>query len=272
MAGKTPVFLEHSFGKGKAVLLNFSTSDPEFRKLFAEFLDQNGIEKLFSCRLLSRSWPTASGSVTDKDIHADQEKDTAVDRGDTEDAGERETLIYENASRPRLHRFTSGPAEVIGYYACRRGFAAGKGTMRLEFKLRRPGHVYDLVTGRYLGKKSAWIYEMPLEGAAVFGSIPFKAQAPQLSGIAVKKTSGGAFKVSCNIALPEAAAKITYPVHLTLTAPDGSDVRHFARTISVKNSSGRVDILLPANAAKGKWQLNAAEVFGGEKQSIAFQL
>lgn len=272
MAGKSPVFLEHSFGKGKAVLLNFSTSDPEFRKLFAEFLDENGIEKLFSCRLLSRSWQTASGVVTDKEIRADKESDTAIDRGDTEDAGERETLVYENTSRPRLHRYVSGDAEVIGYYACRRGFAAGKGTMRLEFKIRRPGHVYDLVKGKYLGRKSSWIYEMPLEGAAVFGTIPFKAQAPQLSGAAVKKVPGGAFKLTCNIALPKAAAKITYPVHLTLSAPDGSDVRHFARTVSVKNSSGKAEILLPANAPGGKWLLTASEVFGGEKQSIAFQL
>ena len=49
-AGNTPVMLENSYGKGKAILLNFTTSDEKFQTFFGKMLSSWNIPELFVCR------------------------------------------------------------------------------------------------------------------------------------------------------------------------------------------------------------------------------
>ena len=270
--GKIPVFLENRFGKGRAVLLNFTTSDPAFHRFFGQWLKSIGIPELFSAKQLDCYWFTDKGPVRPAAIQADKETDSTADKSATEDAGERETLVYENTSRPKLYRFTSGNAEVIGYFACRRGFAMGNGEVKMQFTVRKPGHVYDLINSRYLGRTGKWEHVMPLEGVAIFGVLPFEAQAPEVTPSPVKNADGGAKLLRVKISLPEAAAGIQYPVRLTLKNPEGKELPDFARTVTVKKASAEVDILLPADAPKGKWKIMAREVFGGKSASADFEL
>ena len=49
----------------------------------------------------------------------------------------------------------------------------------------REGHVYDLLTGKYLGKQSQGEIEMPKEGVAVFAVVPNRIVAHKISVKAV---------------------------------------------------------------------------------------
>ena len=263
-AGNTPVMLENTCGKGKAILLNFTTQDEKFHGFFGKMLSALNIPELFSCKNVSTRYATSGGMVNASQIRKDTTGTAAaLDKSATEDAGERETLVYENSTRPKFHRYTNGPAEIIGYYACRRGFAMGHGEMTLNFNIRKAGHVYDLINGKYLGCTSKWQTTMPLEGVALYGVLPFKAQAPQVKVAGIKRMPNGYYELKVEIKLPKEAAGINYPVRLTFTAPDGKKWDMLSRTVSVKNSEATAVIPLPGNAPQGTWKISAREVFGG---------
>ncbi|MBE6394710.1 MAG: hypothetical protein E7044_11735 [Lentisphaerae bacterium] len=263
-AGNTPVMLENTCGKGKAILLNFTTQDEKFHGFFGKMLSALNIPELFSCKNVSTRYATSGGMVNASQIRKDTTGTAAaLDKSATEDAGERETLVYENSTRPKFHRYTNGPAEIIGYYACRRGFAMGHGEMTLNFNIRKAGHVYDLINGKYLGNISKWQVTMPLEGVALYGVLPFKAQAPQVKVAGIKRMPNGYYELKVEIKLSKEAAGINYPVRLTFTAPDGKKWNMLSRTVSVKNSEATAVIPLPGNAPQGTWKISAREVFGG---------
>ena len=269
---KTPVFIENRFGKGRAILMNFTTSDPAFRKFFGAWLGKIGIPELFKAEVKDLYWFADRGKVRPGEIKADKEQETTGDKTATEDAGERETLIYENSSRPKLFRFTSGPAEVIGYFACRRGFTMGKGELKMAFTVRKPGHVYDLIRGKYMGKTDSWEMVLPIEDVALCAVLPFEAQAPKLSQPTVKTGNGGALELRFKIDLPKEAAEVRYPVRVTLKDPAGKELQEYARTVTVDKAAAEVMILLPADAPNGSWQITAREVFAGKTDSVAFTL
>ena len=271
-AGKdeTPVFIENKFGKGRAVLLNFTTTDPGFRKFFGAWLGKIGIPELFKAEMKDRYWFTDRGKVRSDEIQADREQETTGDKTATEDAGERETLIYENASRPKLYRFTSGPAEIIGYFACRRGFSMGHGELKMQFTVRKPGHVYDLIRGNYLGRTDSWEMVLPIEDVVICAVLPFEAQAPRLQQPMVKTGNGGAQELKFKVLLPQEAADVRCPVRITLKDPSGKELTDYARTVTVDKASADVTILLPADAPNGKWQITAREVFAGKTGRIEF--
>ncbi len=271
---KTPVMLENTFGKGRAILLNFTTKEVEFRPFFGKVLTALGIPELFGCRDVERRWFSDKGVVKEADIRRDKVAETDDrDKSETEDAGERETLVYESASFPRRHRVVNGPVEIIGYYACRRGFSLGYGEMELEYSVRNPGHVYDLLNGKYLGKTAKWRAVMPLEAVGLYAVLPFKATAPQVSNITVKKNNVTKYHdVSVDIAVDKAAAAVNYPVYVEFVDPAGQVWSELSRTISVKGAAARAEFILPVNAPAGKWSIRVREVFGGETSVTEFTL
>lgn len=273
-ADKTPVMLENKFGKGRAILLNFTTQEAGFRSFFGQFLTAVGIPELFGCRTLENRWFSDRGLVREKDIRRDKVVERDVqDKSETEDAGERETLVYESASFPRRHRIVNGPVEILGYYACRRGFSLGYGEMKLEYSVRKPGYVYDLLNGRYLGKTAKWNAVMPLEAVGLYAVLPFKATAPVLSQITVKKNRNSGYnEFSVTVSVNKAAAAVNYPVYIEFVDPAGKVWNELSGTVSVKNASVRADFILPVNAPKGKWNIRAREVFGGETSVKSFTL
>ena len=272
-AGNTPVMLENSYGKGKAILLNFTTSDEKFQTFFGKMLSFWNIPELFVCRNLKTFYHTHGGKVTSAQIKTEQDAAAGhSDKSATEDAGERETLVYESSTRPKLHRLTNGPAEIIGYYACRRGFSMGSGNMELEYRVRKAGFVYDLINKKSLGKRSSWKAVMPLESVGLYAVLPFEAKAPAVSVASIKKLPNGGHELKVDITLPKEAAGINYPVRLTFTAPDGKEWNILARTVSVKNSSGTALVALPGNAPAGNWSIAAREVFAGETGKVSFTL
>lgn len=271
--GKTasgiPVMIENSYGKGKAVLLNFTTQDEAFHKFFGKMLSSYGIPEMFICRSSNIRYQTHDGVVAESQIRKELAADNTADKSATEDAGERETLVYENSTRPKLHRFINGPAEIVGYYACRRGFALGNGQMDLEYTVRKAGHVYDMINNKYLGKHSSWKVTMPLEAVGIYAVLPFEASAPAVSVSDLKRVrNSDYYLLKVNVNLKKEAAAMAYPVKLTFTAPDGKVQNFLARTVTVRNSAHTAEFILPANAQKGEWKVSAAEVFGG-KSSIA---
>ena len=270
---KTPVMLENSYGKGKAILLNFTTHEEAFRPFFGKLLSSLNVPELFGCRNLGNRWYSDRGIVTDKEIRRDKaESADTRDKSETEDAGERETLVYENTSLPRRHRIVNGPVEIIGYYACRRGFSMGHGEMELEYSVRKAGHVYDLLNGKYLGKRAVWRAVMPLEAVGLYAVLPFKTVPPVMSNVNVKQNINKFYELTLDLSVTKAAAGVKYPVHLTFTAPDGREWSELAETVTVENSSVPVKMVLPVNAPAGKWSVKAREVFGGESSVISFSV
>ncbi|MBQ6472419.1 MAG: beta-galactosidase trimerization domain-containing protein, partial [Victivallales bacterium] len=271
--GDTPIFLENRYGKGNAVLLNFSTREPAFRTFFGEWLDSCGIPKLFTANILRKTWRTGHGAVGEEQIVAEQAaSDTEIqDKTASEDPGERETQVYQNTSLPKLHRLTSGSASILGYYACRRGFALGQGDMEVEFSIPQEGFVYDLMEGRCLERRSSWKTTMPLEGVKIYGVLPFPAQAPKLGTPSIEEQAGAKL-VRLTLDLPKEAASIAYPVRITPITPDGRALSCYAKTITVRNARAEFSLLLPADAVRGEWRISARETFGGHTSIVGFAL
>ena len=97
-AGNQPVMLENTYGKGKAILLNFTTQDEKFHSFFGNILTKLNLPQLFTCRTLDIRYQTHDGVVNASRIRKEQSALAGTpDKSATEDAGERETLVYENS-------------------------------------------------------------------------------------------------------------------------------------------------------------------------------
>jgi uncharacterized protein YfaS (alpha-2-macroglobulin family) len=89
----------------------------------------------------------------------------------------------------------------------------------------------------------------------------------------VKKNRSSQYnEFSVTVSVNKAAAAVNYPVYIEFVDPAGKVWNELSGTVSVKNASVRADFILPVNAPKGKWNIRAREVFGGETSVKSFTL
>ena len=276
-AGDTQVLTVNSFGKGKALLLNFSVTDREpnavpLGELMDAVLADAGIERLFGLEVLDEVWFTGAGEELrlTEPVAPRQALGVPADGGSS-DPGEVEGIGTTAPARsvPTRVRVTNGDIECLAIWFNQR---RGRGLQRLRLTPPRRGYVYDLLTNQRLGKKSRFEIRLPLEGLAAYAVTPYALRKPTLD-VRVGRARGGHVQLTCTAEVrPRAAAAQKHVVRFRLRAPDGTEWRSFSVTAVAQQGVARHTFDLPLSAARGQWVVSAREAISGLTDRAAVRL
>ena len=242
-SGDVPLVMIHEYGRGKAILLNFSLSElgdagPAVSGLLDELLNYCGIGKIVGVEAQQTYW---------------QSDGRRIDFDTLEQYGQ-------NAV-PGIARYVNGGIDVLGIFwdAMDRGL----GRQVVSIQPPRAGHVYDLLTNEYLGRHDRYEAEIPLEGFGVYAVAPYRIEKPQVT-VRFARTEAGHPRIESRVRVsPEVASRERHVVRLQLFAPDGAEWRDFAVNVACTDGVARNDFVLPLNAPHGIWRVVAREAISG---------
>jgi len=242
-SGDVPLMLIHKYGRGKAVLLNFTLRELGIHaeavgQIFDSLFEHCGIGKLMSIDVQATYW--VSGNEHTQFSTLEQ---------------------YGHEAMPEIARYINGGIDILGfwYYAHRRGL----GEQRLRVTPPRSGHIYDLRTNEYLGRQDTFEVTMALEGLRVYAVTPYRIEKPEMT-VRVTQAQGGNAQIECRVTVsPRLAAAERHVVRLQLFAPDGSEWKDFNVNRVAENGAFTHVFTLPLNAPEGTWTVHAREAISG---------
>lgn len=245
---KIPAFIVNRYGRGNAVLLNcvIPKTDENTLKMIAQCMKGFGLKPLFKVE-------GGSSNITAASAAADAKVDT------TSMITEAGLEGLKNIAKPMLYNFVNGNIKCFGfYYPVRRGL----GVETLRVTPPAAGHIYDLKNNRYLGYKEKFDLAFELEDAVFFATVPYKIEAPVLN---LKKSlsDSGRQLVNCSAKLHKSAARERHVLQFTLFAPDGTEWKELAATVTAVNGKAVHNFELPLNMPQGKWKVKVREAISG---------
>ena len=251
---KYPILIQNNFGKGQAVLMNFTVtrSTPKVLYLFDSLLKKFKLKPLFEVNFKQMK-------ITEGTIHADKLNKDNIKLNDSEgymNAGKDRSAVL-----PVLAHFTNGNIHIFGlWFNQHRGY--GKDSCKIKFPVK--GHIYDLKSRKYLGYNDGLVAEIPKEGLITYAVVPYKIEKMKLS--CSRKMDNGNMVITCRaVTAPENSYQEKHVVKFGLIAPDGREWKDFAVTVTAKNGKAVHEFLLPENAPSGTWSVFALESLSGLK-------
>ena len=249
-SGQIPLLITNNYGKGRAILLNFSLESiaqqqEQVRALFDALLDYCGIEPLCDTQVLEAHWNAA-----DEKVPAPSD-------------------YFGVAAAPHVARFVNGNMDIVGLWY---GRSRGLGQQRMLLKLYRGGHVYDLKTNEYLGEGDEFEISLPLEGLGAYAVVPYKTPRPKLTTRA-QPSPDQRTSLNCRAELPSPAAPAeTHVIQFRIVDPDGREWKDFRANAVTNDGVARHRFVLPYNAPSGSWTVVAREAISGlaAEQTVRF--
>ena len=248
------VMLISRFGAGRTALLNFAplAADRSAVGMMKLLMEWYGLTSVFSVETLQVKRPEEYRLADSESPGAELE-------------------------RPTLSHFSNGNLHVLALWhsymiQLDSGKRRGLGTELLRITPPAAGHIYDLKTNEYLGRHSSFEVEKPLEGLGAYAVVPYRIGKPHLE-VREDATAAGNLRLISRVRVaPDAAADERHVVRLRLFAPDGGEWTDFAANIVAEDGEGAHDFILPLNAPRGRWKVQAREAIGGLADNVSLEL
>ena len=248
------VMLISRYGAGRAALLNFAplAADAGAVGMMKRLMGWYGLTPLFGVERLQVHRPERYRSAELESPDAELE-------------------------RPTLSHFSDGNIHTLALWhsfilQLDSGKRRGAGTEVLRITPPVAGHVYDLKSNQYLGRHDSFEVEKPLEGLGAYAVVPYRIGKPHLETSEGVTEAGNIRLINRVRTAPAAAAKERHVVRLRLYAPDGSELEDFAENIVAADGAGAHEFILPLNAPRGRWKVEAREAISGLAHSVSLRL
>jgi len=242
----TPVVIENTFGKGKAVLLNF------------------GVKNYISVGTFKRSGGTKARLLKDEEQRTD-----ILFRGLLASMGltPRVTLGPEPGSMS-TYGFRSGNLEYVGLlqklpedlYAYVGGTAKLLAARKTTMALKREGHVYNIRTGTYVGLTDAIPTYITPGIAQAYALLPYKVQKVTVAAPGEVK-QGDAVEYAVTITASSKPEK--HVLHVSVTGPDGEELAYYTKNVDCVGGKYKGTWGLALNEEPGRYVLRARDVATG---------
>jgi hypothetical protein len=143
--------------------------------------------------------------------------------------------------------------------------------VNVQVKLDRPGHMYNVKTGKYLGySESATVPVRILEGS-IIASLPYKVKNLELKVAENKFKQGDRFSLTVKI-IPETAAEPEeHIVTLRFFDPSGKEAEYYRKKLVVKGSVSD-SFNLSLNEMPGQWTVKAEDIATRTQASADFSV
>lgn len=242
-ADAVPIIVKHATGQGRTVLLNFGID---------AYLDRDELSRTAHAAR-SRHAPALERLFRDllHDIRAAR-------------------LVRCRPELPGLrhHTFTSGSIRYVGLlqnmpepwadYAGRSAAPVQPTPLTVTFD--EPAHVYDVRRAEYRGRTHSVPLQITPGLAQLFALLPYAVTAVEVSA-PDKVTQGDT--VPYRVRLRTTAAAENHVLRLSVFAPDGAELRHYARTVNAPEGRYAGSLLLALNEAPGTYGLRVRDTATG---------
>jgi len=245
-ADKVPMLLRNTVGKGRATLLNFQLSVGKGDKARTE------VARGFVRTLLKANGVTPAVTAA------------APDGG---------ALPF---TEMRIWR--NGDARVFGlwrrmecaWFGPKSGTLAGT-PQPTRVTLPESLHVYDLRSGKYLGKTAAVDTVLHWGRANFFSALPYRIGRLDLTLSSRSPARGKTVEAVVRLGVPTSSTA-RHAVYIELFAPDGTDVRWARQVVLLKNGRATIRFPVAFNDAAGTWRVRATELFSGGTDTAKYRL
>lgn len=248
------VMLANRYGAGRAVLLNFTplVADRGMFDMMQRLMGWYGLKPLFGVETLQVRRPEKYQPAEVVSLEAELERPT-----------------ISHYSNGNIHSFALWHSFIIQLDSGKR---RGVGTELLRITPPVAGYIYNLKNNKYLGQRSSFEAEIPMEGLGAYAVVPYRIEKPRLD-ISEDVTEAGNIRLLSRVRVaPAAATKERHVVRLRLFAPDGSEWKDFAENIVAADGVGTHEFILPLNAPRGEWRVEAREAISGLADSASLRL
>ena len=130
-------------------------------------------------------------------------------------------------------------------------------------KLPVSGVIYDVRTGKMLGKGNTFSVKAPFGYGQLFSVLPAEVKAPVVKAPAQVKAG---VPVTVTVSAPGAQGPTVY--RLEVRDPATEELRFYAKNTRFATPEGSFTFQLPFNAAPGKWQISCIHVASQQKKAI----
>jgi hypothetical protein len=255
---RPPVFHRTSFGAGQSLFLNipFSRLTSQGEASLLDWLVTNEIKPPFELWALDASVnrTTTEALAQDEDLVANPEGFM----------GDSNAIV-----NPLRFRHVFDSIDIVGVSSHRQ--RKGSGMIRYGIKWPSEGYIYDLMSGRLLGREAESVIEMEREGVSVFAVVPYEIEAPELE-VATGVLEDGRIFLQAKARLQKEASDQRHVVQFLLLKPDGSTWFELPESAYSESGVALFDIILPLNAPAGAWTLVAREAISRKETSVRFDL
>jgi len=244
-AGDAPALISNAYGKGKAVLWNFSLHAYQRNAGVLSIEVERLREQAPEIKALFEALLRIAG-------------------------GEPQLTVTPDVHGLRAYRFRAGDLRYLGLlqHPCRAQAAAGIDDDRTaptptstSIGLGAEYHVTDVRSGRSLGRTNRVNFLVKPGEAALYSLLPYAVEGLELrapSGL--RQGEELEYVVSLDTA---GASPGLHIVRAELRAPDGRPAPHYARNLTVRNGQCVTRLPLALNETPGKWRLLVKDVASG---------
>ena len=164
-----------------------------------------------------------------------------------------------------------GQAQYVGL--TKRRAAKREPDSPIKVRAPRTGHIYDMFTGRYLGKKIEWQTTVAPADVQLFSILPYQVESLMVGCPQKTVRRGGVVIGEVRVVIGDGRKKpVRHVIHLEVIRPDGKAVRYLAQNLETKNGSADFSIPFALNEPAGEYTLIFTDVATRSKKIVQISL
>jgi len=165
--------------------------------------------------------------------------------------------------------YNDGEAQYVGL--TKRRETDDEQPQEIILHTRKPGHVYDMFTGEYLGETDSWKIIVEQVDVRLFSVLPYKLNRINifLNEGSVKQGSMITGKVKIDT---DNKTFIRHVIHLEVIRPDGKSIQYLARNLETKDGTAEFSMPIALNEPEGKWTLEFTDIATRISKTIEVQV
>lgn len=164
---------------------------------------------------------------------------------------------------------TAGAAQYVGLTKERMSNVEGESEVVVHAP--RPGHVYDMLSGRYLGAEGTWRVRLAPADVQLFSILPYQVRGLKVSLKQAAFRRGTAIEGEVTIER-SAGRAVMHVVNVQVTRPDGESIRYLARNLETAGGRAAFSLPLALNEPAGSYTLTFTDAASGVKQTVPAQV
>jgi len=245
-AGDTPVMITHQYGKGRALLLNFSL-DP-----YVQFKESISAMRIPYIRTIN------APRLLQFFRHLRSEL-----------GSENEIRYVPELTDLREYRFSSGTIEYLGLiqelpesvWKFAEGTAKPLKTRRTTVHLKKEAHIHDVTAGRYHGVSDRVTAFIEPGIAKLFALMPYRVEKVAVAAPSAAQQGG---ELRYEVALTATARPGRHVLRLSVSGPSGTELAHYGRNLDCEAGRAAGAICLALDETPGRYLLSVRDVATGE--------
>ena len=131
----------------------------------------------------------------------------------------------------------------------------------------REGHLYDMFSGKYYGRKDSWKVTMPASDVQLFSLLPYEVRA--LRAHLENRTVNPGSMIEGLVEVGKGPGEfVRHVINLQVIRPDGKAIRYLAKNLETQEGAASFSLPLALNEPEGTYTLTFTDVASQKKASV----